>query len=292
MKKGFKKVLLIYKKSAYSIYFMERKIKLADGGKANLKNEMRRFIKAHEEHYSALKEVERILRKYGIKYDKHSRGGKVNFVHYDLIITVGGDGTFLEAARKIKDQAIIGVNSAPSYSVGQLCGGHVNNFDRIIRRLTQWKCQLTLWQRLRLDLEGHIRPVDCVNDILVCHSNPAAMSRYYLQIGKVKEEQRSSGLWIAAPAGSSGAIRSAGGKQLDILAKLIQYRPRELYCGFKRHYRHTGGILKTYQKLSVTSLMRNGMIFVDGTHMKYHFPFNAKLTVSLSPYPLKVIQLN
>jgi len=40
MNKVFKKVLLIYKKSAYSIYFMERKIQLARGKKANLQKEI------------------------------------------------------------------------------------------------------------------------------------------------------------------------------------------------------------------------------------------------------------
>ncbi|OGX35027.1 MAG: hypothetical protein A3C36_04200 [Omnitrophica WOR_2 bacterium RIFCSPHIGHO2_02_FULL_52_10] len=291
MDKRFKKVLLVYKKSAYSIYFMERKIKFAASKRANLNNEMKRFIKAHDEHYSALKEVERILRKYGIEYHKRYRGEKVNYAQYDLILTVGGDGTFLEASRKIRGQAIIGVNSAPSYSVGQLCIGNVINFERLIRKVTRGEFELTLWPRLRLVVEGHVRPVDCVNDILVCHSNPAAMSRYYIQAGKVKEEQRSSGLWIAAPAGSSGAIQSAGGKRIAPWAKRIQYMPRELYYGFNRRYRLTGGILRSQQKLLMISLMRSGMIFIDGTHLKLNFPFNAKLTVTLSPNPLRVVQL-
>ena len=94
MNKVFKNVLLIYKKSAYSIYFMERKIKLAIGGKANLQMEMRRFKKAHDEHNTALKEVEGILCDYGIKYRKHFRGGKINYSPFDLIITVGGAGPF------------------------------------------------------------------------------------------------------------------------------------------------------------------------------------------------------
>lgn len=291
MGEQFKKILLVYKKSAYSIYFMERKLKFMASKQANLKNEMKRFIRAHDEHYSALKEVERILCKYGVEYHKRYRGEKVDYAHYDLIMTVGGDGTFLEASRRIRDQVIMGVNSAPSFSVGQLCVGNVHNFERLIQKVMRGEFNIALWQRLRLTVEEHVRPVDCINDILICHSNPAAISRYYIQIGKVKEEQRSSGLWIAAPAGSSGAIQSAGGKKIDVQAKKIQYMPRELYYGFNPHYWHTGGILRSPQKLSVISLMRSGMIFVDGTHLKLNFPFNAKLTVALSPNPLKVVQL-
>lgn len=292
MNNVFKKVLLIYKKSAYSIYFKERKIQLADGKQTDLKGEIKRFKRAHDEHYETLKETERILYKYNIKYTKRFRGGKdVNYARYDLIITVGGDGTFIEASRNIKDQAIIGVNSAPSFSVGKLCVANVKNFEKIIGHIVGRRFTLRPWQRLRLDLEGHVRPIDCVNDILVCHSNPAAMSRYYLKIGNVKEEQRDSGLWVATPAGSTGAIKSAGGRKVNVNEKRIQYMPRELYYGFSRIYRHKGGVLKPHQNLSVTSLMRNGMIFIDGTHFKLKFPFNSTLKVSFSPHPLKAIEL-
>jgi len=61
MNKVFKKVLLIHKKSAYSIYFMERKIKLAKSKKADLQKEIKRFKRAHDEHYASIREVERLL---------------------------------------------------------------------------------------------------------------------------------------------------------------------------------------------------------------------------------------
>ena len=56
--------------------------------------------------------------------------------------------------------------------------------------------------------------MNVLNDILICHHNPGAMSRYYLTVGRVREEQRSSGVWIATAAGSSGGLHSAGGKVL------------------------------------------------------------------------------
>jgi len=291
MNKSFKKVLLIYKKSAYSIYFMVRKLQLSIGKKINLKKEISRFKKAHDEHYQGLKQIENVLRKYGINYKKQCRGGKITYSQYDLIITAGGDGTFLEACQKIKDQTIIGVNSTPNFSVGKLCTINVKDFEKVIQHIVKKRYVVSHWQRLRLVLEGHVRPVDCVNDILVCHSDPAAVSRYYLEIGKTKEEQRNSGLWVATPAGSSGAIKSAGGKQLKVIEKKIQYMPRELYYGFNKQYCLTGGVLKGKQAIAVTSLMRNGMIFVDGTHNKFKFPYNSMLKVSFSPNPLNVLTI-
>jgi len=291
MNRTFKKILLIYKKSAYSIYFRERKLQLTNGKKTNLQKELNRFKKAHDEHHKTLKKVEKILFTYGVHYEKHCRGGKINYSRYDFVITVGGDGTFLEACQKIKNQVILGVNSAPSFRVGKLCSANATNFERIIRRIVEKKFTLSPWQRLRLQLEGHVRPIECVNDILICNSDPAAMSRYYLKIDKIKEEQRNSGIWIATPAGSSGAIQSAGGKPLKMNERKIQYMPRELYYGFRKHYHHTGDVLRERQILHITSLMRNGMIFIDGTHIKIKFPFNSTLKVSFSPNPLRVLQI-
>jgi len=289
--KIFKKVLLVHKKSAYSIYFMERKIKLAKGEKTDLQKEIKRFKKAHDQHYASLKEAECILNKHGIEYTKLSRDQKINYSRFDLIITLGGDGTFLEVSRNIKEQVIIGVNSAPNFSIGKLCVGNMKNFEQIIQHIGQQKFSIIHWPRLRLNLEGHVRPIDCVNEILICHSNPAAMSRYYLKIGNVKEEQRDSGLWIATSAGSTGAIKSAGGRSLVAGAKIMQYMPRELYYGFSKTYRHKGGILHSPRSISITSLMRSGMIYIDGTHYKLKFPFNATLKVSFSPESLRTIKL-
>jgi len=261
------------------------------GLNANVQKEIKRFKKAHDEHYAALKKIEHILSKHGIEYTKCSRGRKISYAKFDCIITLGGDGTFLEASRNIKDQVIIGVNSAPSFSVGKLCIGNTKNFEKIIRRITGKKFTLNCWPRLRLKLEGHVRPVDCVNDILICHSNPAAVSRYYLKIGNVKEEQRDSGLWISTAAGSSGAIKSAGGQLFKNEEQKMQYMPRELYYGFSKKYRHKGGVLRTGQRVTITSLMRSGMIYIDGTHYELKFPFNHTLNVAFSPNPLRTIKL-
>ena len=148
-----------------------------------------------------------------------------------------------------------------------------------------------MFQRLHLDIDKHHDTVDCLNDVLICHSNPAAMNRYVLKIGKVKEEQRSSGIWIAAPAGSSGAINSAGGKRIAHTVKKIQYMPRELYRGGKWKYRLTGGILSARRSITITSLMRQGKIYVDGTHLEIPFPLGVSIKVTLSSHPVKTINI-
>ncbi len=290
MATAFKKVLLLHKKSAYAIYFLERKILLGEHGKSDIRKEVLRFKHAHDEHYATLESLERLLKEHGFSYTKCTRGTRANYDRFDLVITVGGDGTFLEASRSIKAQAVVGVNSS-RFSVGKLCAGNTRNLKELIGKIARGKFRLSRWQRLRLELEGHGRPVDCVNDVLICHANPAAMSRYYLTVRGIREEQRDSGLWVSTAVGSSGAIRSAGGKILSLTDRKMQYLPRELYYGFSKSYRLKGGVVGPNDNIFVTSLMRNGMIFVDGTHFNLKFPFNSTLKISLSPQPIHTITL-
>lgn len=286
-----KNVLILYKKSAYRIYFLEKKSPFFVRNKFLTCKELERFKKAHDEHYATLKMIEAVLREHKIRFTKSNRGQNINYDKYDLIITVGGDGTFLEAARGIKNGVLLGVNSSLSYSVGRFCVANTANFEAILKRILKKNFRTSLFRRLRLDIDGCRKTIDCLNDVLVCHSNPAAMSRYALKIGRIKEEQRCSGIWIATPVGSSGAIQSAGGKVMPPTAKRIQYMPRELYWGGKWKYRLTGGILSARQSVTVISLMRQGKIYIDGTHLEFPFPFGATIKVTLSPRPITIIDL-
>jgi len=283
-------ILLLYKKSSYKIYNLECKSSFYLKKTEGTKKQLARFEDAHKEHYDALKVLEEMLHKHGLKYDKAYRGKNIDFQKYDFVITVGGDGTFLEAARKMHKQVLIGVNSSPTYSVGNYCIANVNNFEDIIKKIIQKSLKLQLMYRLKLEISDQLDPLYVLNDALICHKSPAAMSRYRLKIGRHQEEHRSSGIWISTASGSSGAIRSSGGQLMDRAEKKMQYKPRELYYGHKEYFLE-GGILSSRQEMLITSLMREGKIFVDGTHLSFPFPFGAELKISMSSKSLKTAVL-
>jgi len=287
----FKKVLLLYKRSAYNIYFLDKENSFVKGRHLTVSKEINRFKKAHDEHYKTLQTLESILSDFKIDFDKKDRGKDIHYDQYDLVITVGGDGTFLEAAKGISRSVLLGVNSAPSYSVGNLCAADAKNFRWVLEQILKDGYKPMLLPRLKVEIDGIKNPVYALNDILVCHKNPAAMSRYYLKIGRRKEEQRSSGIWLAAPAGSSGAVHSAGGRVMARDQKVIQYMPRELYTGGHWKYLLNGGILNKRQTVSIISLMRKGMIYVDGTHTEFNFSYGAKIKIGLAPTLIKVVSI-
>lgn len=284
-----KRALILYKKSAYKIYFLEhrssilrKKMRLTSSGVAA-------FRKSHNEHYRTLGELEKTLRALHIKYTKSTRGRKIDYARYDFVIAVGGDGTFLEAARGVKKQLILGINSNPARSVGKFCIANGKTFKNVLKNILAGKLKLKKLQRLRLKLEEGTSPFDVLNDLLICNENPAAMSRYQLSINGKSEEQRSSGVWISTAAGSTGAIKSAGGKVLPIESKAVQYMPRELQNYPKPKYKLRGGVVVLRQSIKVRSLIRGGMIYVDGAHIKFPFGFGGVARISISPYPLKAV---
>ena len=126
-----KKVLVLYKQSSYKHFFLNR----SDGHPFHQEPIAKRFIKTHNVHYQTLAKVEAFFKSYDIPYEKKLRGRKIDFSIYDLIVTVGGDGTFLEGAGQVKAQLMLGINSDPQWSVGRFCTAHDNNFSEIILKV-------------------------------------------------------------------------------------------------------------------------------------------------------------
>lgn len=287
------KVLLIYKKSAFAIY--HRTINSTSPMNRNeiVSAKIQRMIDAHAEHYETLSCVEKTLKEFHLAYTKRLRKKIPDFSPYDLIVTVGGDGTFLEAARELKNHFILGINSAPGYSVGKLCNTTRKNFKLILSRIISGDFETKFLQRLNVQSVNPKFSSECLNEILICDENPSVMSRYHLSINNYGEEQHGSGIWIATPSGSTGAIKSAGGKMIkDPGEKSFQYLPRELYKGINKNYQLSGGILHESDKVTIVSFMRNGKIYVDGNHCCLPFPYGAQIEVMLSRNPIKTIKFN
>lgn len=274
----------------HRIWVVVKVIPPPEAGRAGnpfVRRDLKRFQQAGRAHERTLREVLAVLRKKGIPFQvtQRARGRKLH--SNDLVLSVGGDGTFLEAARGVRGQRILGVNSNPAHSAGSFCAATAGTFESLLDRVLRGRAKTVSLNRIRIVRNG--RPVDwqVLNDLLVTHRRPAAMSRYGLEIGRRREEQRSSGLWIATAAGSTGAIRSAGGRAMPRGSRDLQYRPRELYtAGGRKKGRLTGGMVPAGTSIRIYSLMRDGMICVDGEHLTLPFRTGDRLEIRPSATPL------
>ena len=284
------RVLVVYKKDAYQLYVQEQRdphlMRLLRRGDPDAID----IHRAHEVHVEALDDVTHALRTLGAELEIAHRIGLKVTRSYDLVVSVGGDGTFLHAARSIKQTPILGVNSDPARSEAVFCAATRRTFPDLCRRALQGDLPELRLSHLELALNGRWLPLRALNDVLLVHDHPATMSRYRLKVGSKEESQKSSGIWISTAAGSSSAVLAAGGTRLSWDAKRFQYRPRELYRGRLSHPGLRGGVLSPGRSLQVKWLMRRGSAFMDGPQIQIPLRFGDWVDVMLSMKdPLRVL---
>jgi NAD+ kinase len=274
------KVLIVYKKS-----FLESHAADTKGLALLAPPDRDRLIRSDAENRRALGELTAHLARRGIDFDAVFRGSIAARRRYDLVISLGGDGTFFAAARYLKDTPILGINSDPANSLGLWTCADRTDFRESLERALEGGVRPVRIHRMLISING--KPVRELpfNDVLIAHRNPSAMTRYRLSVGAAPEEQRSSGVWIATAAGSTAGIRSAGGRRMPISSKRLQYLVREPYTWPQRRYRIARGYTP---KLSLQTLTVGLGLWIDGSRVRYDLGLGDRVELVSGP-PLRVL---
>jgi NAD+ kinase len=149
----------------------------------------------------------------------------------DVLIVLGGDGTFLRAARAVIDDDVplLGINVG---KVGFLSKVEANELERVLGQLVTGDYAL----ESRMAVEGRIIPggdpaasIDlhpALNDIVVARGSLARVVRVEVSIdGSHVATFVADGLVVASPTGSTGYSFSAGGPILDPTARNLVVTP-------------------------------------------------------------------
>ncbi len=253
-----------------------------------------RLDMAHEEHIASVTEIEAELERSGLDVIRAAQPRKRDAVRADLVISVGGDGTFLWCANKVERTPMLGVNSAPMTSTGHYCAATRETFAQLLDAIRSGDLAPTALMRIAAEIGGERVPYPALNEVLFCHRSPAASSRYLITVGEggdddsgpYKELQVSSGVWVATPSGSTGAIYSAGGERMVASDHRMQFLVREPYerPGMRLSCRHG------YARRSIELLSRSpsNAIFLDGAGLSYPVPFGTRVTLRPDDVPLWV----
>ena len=253
---------------------------------------VRSWLDAHAEHQRTLDVVMSELSRAGAQALLLRRAhAAFDPEGTELVIAVGGDGTLLAASHNVDDIPILGVNSAPKHSVGFFCAATRKDFRRYLEQALAGKLRKLSLSRMSVALNGRLRSKRVLNDTLYCHNSPAATSRYILRVGKVTETQRSSGIWIGPPAGSTAAQHSAGGRVLPISSRQLQLVVREPYTPRGRKNALARALIKPPARVIVTSKMDESSLFVDGPQRTIPVRLGDEIEFSLSDAPLQVLGL-
>lgn len=246
---------------------------------------------ADAEHEATLRVVRAVLSRLDIRFRCVYRQNltRRHFQGIDLVITLGGDGTFLTSTHFVSGVPMLGVNSAPSSSHGKFCLAKAETFEAIMRSIITGELQPLSLLRLQLTLDDQPLSGFVMNEILIHDEAPPGACRYHLSLNGQQERQLSSGVYVATPAGSTGSIRSAGGHVLPLTSLNWQYFVREPFIEPDGpDWQFLDGILSSDDSLLITSGMWDGWIFVDGKNsgIKHPFPRGAQLRVRPAPMPL------
>ena len=287
------RVLVVYKKSTYQRYVgraRERLQELIEHSDVSVQG----LLDEHEIHQETLRQAKAALRDLGARAVFRYRPEPLpEEGAWDLIVTLGGDGTLLWASHLADSSTpMVAINSAPDTSVGYFCAGDGHNVNEVLAAALDGGLKSSRLARMRVDVGDKVLSTRVLNDALYCHESPAATSRYILEYAGDQERQMSSGVWVGPAAGSTAAIRSAGGKVLPTGSQRIQFVVREPYRGVDNKYRLVKGMVPRGEDLRITSRMTKGRIFLDGTQKVYSIGIGDRIRMALSDEPLTLLGLD
>ena len=252
-----------------------------------------RWSDAHASHTSTLARVVEMLEAAGARVVVLSRPhAEFDATGAHLIVTVGGDGTLLAASHNVFGPPILGVNSAPKYSIGYFCAANPKNLATILKRALNEELSCVRLTRMQVEVNGRLLSRRVLNEALYSHVIPAATSRYILHSSRGQEEQRSSGFWIGPAAGSTGAQRSAGGRVLPLGSRQLQMVVREPYTPPGRSLKFVRLVVRTGESLSAQSKMDDAALFLDGPYKKNEIFLGDVVEFRASNEPLSVLGLD
>lgn len=283
------RVLVIYKKSTYQLMVSERKNPRARALLERNDRAVARMLASHEDHVHTIHETRALLERLGVDATFRYRATADRTEHFDLVISLGGDGTLLHASHLVGSQPVLAINTAPRDSIGYFCGGTKDNLEEVLVQALEGTLPGVQLQRAQISLDGEILSRRVLNDVLFSHESPAATTRYLIRLDSFEEEQRSSGIWVGPAAGSTAAQRSAGGRVLEPTSDLLQYVVREPYMPNGTHYELAKGLFRPDQELVITSKIHGGRLFVDGPNLRRNVALGGEVRVKASPESLTVL---
>jgi NAD+ kinase len=290
-------VLVLCKRTSYRTLVLEDQDARIEGLLARGDPTVRRLRRSHEDHEATRAEVERSLKELGVEAEVVDGADSRVEGKFDLVVTVGGDGTLLAASHRVGPEVpLLGINSAPDHSVGFFCAARKETAREALSEALEGTMKGAVLSRMRVDLNDKCLHKRVLNDALFCHEIPAATSRYILRVkqgggGVEEEEQRSSGLWVGPAAGSTAAQRSAGGRTLPLTSHKIQYVVREPYTPMGDRLALFRGTIDERGSLVVLNKMRHAKLFLDGHHIAHAVTVGDVVTMRRSEETLTVLGL-
>lgn len=139
----------------------------------------------------------------------------------DLILVLGGDGTFLRAVRCfVKDQIpMVGINTG---HLGFLTRIEANKVNLYLEAILTGKTTLESRMMLAVNSEETL----ALNDVVIKNSNPSRLTKLIVYVnGELLADYDADGVIVSTPTGSTAYNLSAGGPIVDPQTDVLVITP-------------------------------------------------------------------
>ena len=287
------RILVVHRESAYSEV-------AADGAQGSVRRLLDSrdplvadLVRAHERHEASMTRIRRELDARGLDVTWRHDASDLSPADFDLVITIGGDGTVLHASHSIGDTPVLGINSSPETSVGYFTAGGAAETGALLDRFLDGALSATPLYRMEVRVNGEVIGARVLNDALFSHLCPASTTRYELEVGDQREEQLSSGVWVCTAAGSTAVVRAAGGREMPPGSRRLQFIVREPgpLCGVRglRRPKIAKGFAGSGRPLCIRSKTSAARLYLDGPHMVHNIDFGDVVAFGGAACPLRLL---
>ncbi|MBI1935267.1 NAD(+)/NADH kinase [Candidatus Woesearchaeota archaeon] len=208
----------------------------------------------------------------------------------DMIITVGGDGTFLRAAQFVDGQIILGVNSDYRNKEGFFLKSDKRNFSQKLEKILDGNFKIKEFPRLEASIDGKKTGALALNEFFIGPRKSYHAAKYIIKMNDKSERQKSSGILVTTPAGSYAWASACHSKKLPLDSSNFQFIVREPYEGkVFRNYQLKYGVLNDHQGISIISEMMDGILIADSVGKEYGLKNGSVAAIRLSSNHLKIV---
>jgi NAD kinase len=261
------------------------------------------YVESHKRYISGVDEVISAI-PIKMRYQAVHKKYLHNFIfgNKDLVVVIGGDGLFVNAAKYTNGQSIILVNPDAQRHDGVLASCGIANFDETLKSALQGKAATRKLTMAKASLNDG-QAIYAVNDLFVGKSNHSS-ARYSLAQSGASEQQSSSGIIISTGTGSTGWRKSIITGAYGICGRGLPgendykfnpesdelvYMVREPFITRVTSANRVHGAIQKKQPLLITSYMpENGVIFSDGIEEDC-LAFNSGMVATITPSQKKIM---
>mgnify|MGYP000156117042 CR=1 FL=1 len=203
---------------------------------------------------------------------------------FDFVVAMGGDGTFLRAARMTvpREIPVLGVNLG---SLGFLTEIQEPKLRRALSNVLSGDYVIEHRMVLEAQAEGVNEPLYAVNDVVVCMANVGRMITVGLYVdGEYVKSVSADGVIVSTPTGSTAYSLAAGGPIVFPVMEAIVFTP---ICPHTLAFRPI--IFPSTKVVELEIQQEDAVMVVDG-QLRYELHPKDRIRVIRASLDLKIVK--